>query len=172
MGHGKQTNNKIVAEKNSQNSHNVRGNVALIRFATVRSAFELHLQAFVAHLEAVHLLDGSLRAAGRLERHEAEAFGEVGVPVKVNFGRENVAERGEHARQVVVVELLSAGQVIDKQISSFGSFRLLRPRGRRRRLSCLTGIFVQKTRRGGGSRRGERQCGRGCETVRDRCLAR
>lgn len=67
----------------------------------------------------MHRLDGGLRRGHVVERHEAEALGQVGLLVDEHLGGDHVAEGEERRRQVRVGELLR--QVVDEQVATLGT---------------------------------------------------
>lgn len=81
----------------------------------------MNFESFCTYLKAVHGLDGGLRRRRVVVRHEAEAFGQIGLLVYEYFGRNHVAEGQERGRQVRVRELL--GQVIDEQVAALRTWK-------------------------------------------------
>ncbi len=68
----------------------------LVLPAGVLWPLELHLEPLHADLEAVHGLDGGLRARRVVEAHEPEALALVGGPVDEDLGADDVPKGEEH----------------------------------------------------------------------------
>lgn len=79
----------------------------------------MHFQPLGADLETVHRLDGGLRRGNVVERHKAEALGQVGLLIDEHLGGHHVAEREERRRQIGIGELLR--QVVDEQVATLGT---------------------------------------------------
>lgn len=120
----------------------------------------MHFESLGADLEAVHRLNGGLSGRAVVERHEAEALGQVGLLVDEHLGRHHMSERHEGRREIRVGEFLR--QMVDEQVAAFRSLDLLP--GRLGHGLCQSRVGERRR----GERRSELLESRGCS----RCLRR
>lgn len=76
----------------------------------------LHLEALVANLVTIHLLNGTLGGVRRVIRDEAESLGFARVPIDINLGRYDIPKRSKGRDQIWIGQIVR--EMIDEKVGS------------------------------------------------------
>ena len=80
--------------------------VMILLLLLLPDSLVLHLEALIANLVAVHLLNGTLGGVRRVIRDEAKSLGLAGVPIDINFGRYNISEWSKGRDQIWIGQIV------------------------------------------------------------------